>query len=73
MKQFKQKLMLLLSTSILLVSSLLSMTFNSKYYQNNTNKTSGFHISVKSSNRNLVNSIKSWNNDSQYLYNRLLA
>ncbi|WP_425377264.1 hypothetical protein [Spiroplasma endosymbiont of Aleiodes alternator] len=71
MKQFKQKLILLLSASSLLVTSVLSISFNNKNHQTSNSKVSGFHITVKSSNRNLVNSIKSWNNDSQYLYNNV--
>lgn len=68
MKQIKQKLILLFSASSLLTTSLVSITANNKYFEVNDHKVGGFHITVKSSNRNLVNSIKSWNNDSQYLY-----
>lgn len=73
MKQFKQKLMLLLSISSLLGTSLLNVTASNKNYQINDSKINGFHITVKSSNRNLVNSIKIWNSDSQYLYNNVNA
>ena len=71
MKQLKQKLMLLFTTSSLLGSWLLRVNVNNQYYQSSDLKTNGFHITVKSSNRNLVNSINTWNHDSQYLYNNI--
>lgn len=71
MKQIKQKLILLFSATSLLVTSLVSITSNNKYFEVNNHKIGGFYITVKSSNRNLVNSVKSWNNDSQYLYDNV--
>lgn len=68
MKQIKQKLILLLSANSLFATSLVTITINNNYFEVNDHSAVGFHITVKSSNRNLVNSIKSWNHDSHYLY-----
>ncbi|WP_425381574.1 hypothetical protein [Spiroplasma endosymbiont of Polydrusus pterygomalis] len=70
MKQIKQKLILLLSTNSWFATSLvtITITINNNYFEVNDRPVAGFHITVKSSNRNLVNSIKSWNHDSHYLY-----
>ncbi|WP_342276963.1 hypothetical protein [Spiroplasma endosymbiont of Nebria brevicollis] len=66
MKQLKQKLSLLLTTSSLLGTSFLSTnTINTKI--------NGFHITVKVLNINLVNSINHWNNDSNYLIENIVS
>lgn len=52
MKWIKQKLILLLSANGLLATSLVSITINNNFFEGNEHLVGGFHITVKSSNRN---------------------